>query len=314
MIDRREFLINCGALAVGGCACPFGGGGSVYSGIPVGVITYSYRNMPVGRFKTLEYVKASHLSEIELMGNDLETDAGVPAGVPVGKMPRKMTKEERAALAAWRSNVDVRVFEDVRAKYEAAGVNTHIVKFGAIDGSPTHSDGEIEYYFKVARAIGASAITREIPTPAKIAEWEKSGRRLAAFAERYGIDVAFHNHLQINATTYDGPVLDWSPRFKINFDIGHYVAANDDDPLAFVRKYHDRIISIHIKDRTTKAHGQKNLAFGKGDTPLYGLFALMQREGYRFPCDIELEYQVPKNSDPVREVDVSREYCRKGIA
>lgn len=310
MINRREFLVHCGALAAGGCVCPFGCGGSVYSGIPVGVITYSYRDMPVGKFKTLEYVKASHLSEIELMSNDLEIDAGMP----LNKLPWKMTKEEKAVVAAWRSKVDVRVFEDVRAKYEAAGVNTHIVKFGGIDGSPAKSDGEIEYCFKVARAMGASAITREIPDPTKISEWEKSGRRLGAFAERYGIDIAFHNHLQINATTYDGPLLDWSPRFKINFDIGHYVASNDDDSLSFVKKYHDKIVSIHVKDRTTRAHGQKNLAFGRGDTPINGLFALMQREGYRFPCDIELEYQIPENSDSVHEVDISRAYCRKGIA
>ena len=309
MINRRDFLIQSAALAAGGCACPFGGAcaGSIYEGIPVGVITYSYRSMPVGTYKTLEYVKGSGLSEMEFMSNDLELDAGAP----VNKLPWKMSKEEKAMVAAWRKTVDLRRFEEVRARYEAAGVKAHIVKFGSIDGK--QSDADIEYCFKVARAMGASAITREIPDPKSIPAWEQSGRRLAKFAERYGINIAFHNHLQINATTYDGPLLDWSPRFMINFDIGHYVAANDDDPLAIVKKYHDRIFSIHIKDRTTKAHGQKNLALGTGDTPLKGLFALMKREGYRFPCDIELEYEIPKGSDAVREVDVSRIYCKNSI-
>ena len=309
MINRRDFLIQSAALAAGGCACPFGGAcaGSIYEGIPVGVITYSYRSMPVGTYKTLEYVKGSGLSEMEFMCNDLELDAGAP----VNKLPWKMSKEEKAMVAAWRKTVDLRRFEEVRARYEAAGVKAHIVKFGSIDGK--QSDADIEYCFKVARAMGASAITREVPNPKTIPDWEQSGRRLAKFAERYGINIAFHNHLQINATTYDGPLLDWSPRFMINFDIGHYVAANDDDPLALVKKYHDRIFSIHIKDRTTKAHGQKNLAFGTGDTPLKGLFALMKREGYRFPCDIELEYEIPKGSDAVREVDVSRIYCKNSI-
>ena len=310
MIDRRTFLMQGAALAAGGCACPFGGScaGSVYGGIPIGVITYSYRDMPVGPYKTLEYVKRSGLSEMEFMCNDLELDAGAP----VNKLPWKMSKEEKAQVAAWRKTVDLRRFEEVRAKYEDAGVKAHIVKFGSIDGS--QSDEDIEYCFKVARAMGAGAITREVPDPKNIPAWEKRGRRLASFAEKYGINIAFHNHLQINATTYDGPLLDWSPRFMINFDIGHYVAANDDDPLALVKKFHDRIFSIHLKDRTTKAHGQKNLAFGTGDTPLAGLFALMQREGYHFPCDIELEYAIPKNSDAVREVDVSRVYCKGKIA
>ena len=53
MINRRDFLVQSAALAAGGCACPFGGAcaGSIYEGIPVGVITYSYRSMPVGTYK-----------------------------------------------------------------------------------------------------------------------------------------------------------------------------------------------------------------------------------------------------------------------
>ena len=194
MIDRRTFLMQGAALAAGGCACPFGGScaGSVYGGIPIGVITYSYRDMPVGPYKTLEYVKRSGLSEMEFMCNDLELDAGAP----VNKLPWKMSKEEKAQVAAWRKTVDLRRFEEVRAKYEDAGVKAHIVKFGSIDGS--QSDEDIEYCFKVARAMGAGAITREVPDPKNIPAWEKRGRRLASFAEKYGINIAFHNHLWRN--------------------------------------------------------------------------------------------------------------------
>ena len=311
MINRRTFLLQGAALAAGGCACPFGSRnvGSVYEGIPVGVITYSYCSMPVGVYKTLEYVKASGLSEMEFMSNDLELDAGAP----VNKLPWKMSKDEKALVAAWRKTVDLKNFETVREKYADAGIKAHIVKFGSIGGS-NQTDDEIEYCFKVAKIMGAKAITREVPDPKNFKAWEPMARRIAKFAEQYDIAIGFHNHLQINATTYDGPLLDWSPKFMINFDIGHYVAANDDDPLAFVKKYHDRIFSMHLKDRTSTANGRKNLAFGKGDTPLKGLFALMKKEGYRFPCDIELEYPIPAGSDAVREVDVSRRFCKSAIA
>ncbi len=306
-IDRREFLAGAaGFLAIGGCASLKSG--SVYAGIPIGVITYSYRSMPSGMGKTLEYTLGSHLSTIELMSNDVEIDAGAP----MNKLAWKMSKEEKAALAAWRTNADVARFDDVRARYDAAGVKVHIVKFGDIDG--TMSDADLDYRFKVARAMGAGAITREVPNPKDIPAWiEKSGRRLAAFAEKWDVKIAFHNHLQIDDKTYDGPLLAASKQFMINFDIGHFTAANDTDPLAMVKKYRDRIYSIHLKDRTSKAHGQKNLAFGTGDTPLTGLFALMRRERLSFPCDIELEYAIPAGSDAVKEVDVSREYCRKVI-
>lgn len=311
MIDRRTFLLQGAALATSSFAGPIGDNtvNSVYNGIPIGVITYSYRTMPVGLFKTIEYVKASGLSEMEIISSDLELDAGAP----VRKRPWQMTKEEKAQIGEWRKTVDLKNFEEVRAKYDAAGVHTHIVKFSSVGNLMAYGDDYIEYCFKVAKIMGVGAITREIPDPKKLKEWEPKGRRLARFAEKYNIPIAFHNHLQVKANTYDGPLLDWSPLFMINFDIGHYVAATKDDPLAFVKKYHDRIFSIHLKDRTANGHGRKNLPFGQGETPLKGLFALMKKEGYRFHCDIELEYKIPEGSDAVKEVDISREYCKKFI-
>ena len=289
-MTRKSFLGLSTLAALAGHRC-FGFGGakcSVYKGIPIGVITYSYRSMQPGAGKTLEYVLGSDLSTIELMSNDVEIDAGAP----MNKLSWKQSKEDKAALAAWRLTVDIK--RDI--------------------GSKGLSDAEMDYRFKVARAMGADTITREIPDPKNIPGWwEAEGKRLAAFADKWGVNIAFHNHLQINATTYDGPLLGYSKRFMINYDIGHFTAANDTDPLDMVRKYHDRIVSIHIKDRTTKANGQKNLPFGQGDTPLTGLFALMVKEGWKFPCDIELEYKIPEGSDAVREVNASREYCKGKI-
>ncbi len=309
-MTRRGFLGSAaGFAAFGGCATCCCDKGSVYKGVPIGVITYSYRSMPAGAGKTLGYVLGSSLSTIELMSNDVEIDAGAP----MNKLPWKMSKEEKDALAKWRLTADMKRYEEVRAKYAAAGVEVHIVKFGDI-GSKSLSDAEMDYRFKVTRTMGANTITREIPDPKNIPGWwEAEGKRLAKFAEKWDMNIAFHNHLQINATTYDGPLLGYSKKFMINYDIGHFTAANDTDPLDMVRKYHDRIVSIHIKDRTSKAHGQKNLPFGQGDTPLTGLFALMVKEGWKFPCDIELEYAIPEGSDAVREVNVSREYCKGKI-
>ena len=173
-----------------------------------------------------------------------------------------------------------------------------------------YSSDNIRAVFRVAKAMGARAITREIPDPKNFAAWEGRAKRLAGFTRKYGIKVAFHNHLQIDATTYDGPLLDWDPNFMINFDIGHYTAANEDSGLDFVKKYRDRIFSIHVKDRTSKARGQQNLAFGQGDTPLTGLFALLKKERLDVPCDIELEYKIPEGSNAVKEVGICNAYCK----
>ena len=53
--------------------------------------------------------------------------------------------------------------------------------------------------------------------------------------------------------------------------------------------------------------------FLEADTPLAGLFALLKREGWDYPCDIELEYAIPDGSDAVKEVGVSNRFCRNLI-
>ena len=316
MFNRREFiggLAALGAAGVGGCKLPgyCGLGESIYGGIPLGVITFSYWHMPVGYLSCLKYVKDSGLSTIELMGYDLEVDAGAP----IWKLPWDQTTDEQAERAAWRAKVEPeKLFADVRALYADHGVDIHILKPECnLDGRDAQTDEEIEYWFKAAKALGATAMTRELPNLKNPAAVEKGLRRLAKFCDRYDIDIAFHNHTQLNATTYDGPLFDWSERFKINFDIAHYVAANEDDPLDFIRKYHDRLASIHVKDRTTKAHKARTTPFGEGDTPLKEMFALLQKENWIVPCDIEMEYIIPVGSDAVGEVCRARRYCRSVI-
>ena len=305
-ISRRGFL-GGSLLTVAGCMTGAGAlprHRSDYAGVQVGVITYSYRSMPHAVGSTLTHTLGSNLGTIELMCNDLERDAGAPF---TDKSSWKLSKAEKEEVVRWRKSADLGKFREIRRRYEDAGVSIHIVKFPKIGEM---EDWEIDYCFKVAQTMGAGAITREIPDPKNFEAWRAQALHLRDYTSKYGVKVAFHNHLQINDTTYDGPLLDWNPDFRINFDIGHFTAANDTDPLDFVRKYHDKIFSFHLKDRTSKAHGQQNLPFGKGDTPLGGLFALMKREGWDFPCDVELEYKIPEGSDAVREVGVCNDFCR----
>jgi len=303
-LSRRNFLGLGAGLAFGGCcSCPLTGPKSVseYNGVEIGAITYSYRSLPLDAASVLKYAQEDGLGTLELMGTVAEAYAGAPA------VDRKKP-ETRAALAAWRREVGVKSMEKFRAlrkMFEAGGVTLHIVKFGEI-GEVT--DEEHRYFFQVAKALGAGAITREIPNPR---DYARVGERLGRMAEEEGVCVAFHNHTQIDFKTYDGPLLGYSKNFRINFDIGHYTAANDDDPLAFIEKYHDRIFSLHLKDRTRKANGAKNLMWGQGDTPLGPLFKFLQEKGYRYPCDIELEYAIPVGSDAVKEVRRCNRYARK---
>ena len=292
-LNRRNFIglgLGAAGAALGGCAglpaAPRSR--SDYRGNEVGCITYSFRSMPdpTKAENVVKWAVESGLGTLELKGEVVDAFVGTGAKRDLARLP-----------------VLKRMFDD-------AGVSIHIVKYGGIGGTNVRED---EYRVAAAKALGARCITREIPKPQ---EYETTGRRCAALADRTGVLIAFHNHMQIDALTYDGPLLGYSPNLRINLDIGHYTAAMTDDrvryidPLAMVEKYHDRIFSIHLKDRTTKAHGSKNLPFGQGDTPLKDLFPFLQRKGWGIHCDIELEYGIPKGSDAVREVARCNAFCR----
>jgi sugar phosphate isomerase/epimerase len=142
----------------------------------------------------------------------------------------------------------------------------------------------------------------------------RAAKRVGPMADKHGVKVAFHNHLQINKTTYDGPILSYGKNLAINLDIGHYTAANDDSVLAIIEKYHDRIYSLHLKDRKNKAGKQANMPFGEGNTPVVEALQLLKKNKWPIYADIELEYPVPAGSDAVKEVAKCVEYCKKALA
>ena len=313
-ITRRAFIGVIGAVgAVCGCRSVLGEvprHRSDYAGIRIGAITYSFAQMPeFPKGCTEKFILGAGIGSVELMDRDFERDLGI---VPFRHIQAKnLTKEQKVAISQWRETADMKPLEDFRAAYEAAGIGIHAVKFGDIGCPWMYSWKEAEYMFKAARALGARIITREVPKVAEWADFKSVAEKLIPLMNEYDVDIAFHNHAQIGADTYDDALLGYSEHFKINFDIGNYVAANDDDQLAFVKKYRDRLATIHVKDR--RRDNGPELPFGTGDTPLRELFAMMKRESVDKPCDIEVEFPIPQGSDAVCETENCREYCRKAI-
>ena len=314
MTSRRSFIEGMGAAALlGGCCssyCKLPRHRSDYAGIRIGAITYSFAQMPeFPKGCTEKFILGAGLGSVELMDRDFERDIGI---VPFRHIQAKsLTKEQKVAISQWREKADMKPLEDFRAAYEAVGIGIHIVKFGDIGCPWMYSWKEAEYMFKATRVLGARIITREVPKVAEWADFKAIAEKLIPLMNEYDVDIAFHNHAQIGANTYDGALLDYSDHFRINFDIGNYVAANDDDPLAFVEKYASRISSIHVKDR--RRDNGPELPFGTGDTPIKGLFALLKTKSLDMPCDIEVEFPIPQGSDAVQETDKCREFCRRAI-
>ncbi|MEM6344277.1 MAG: sugar phosphate isomerase/epimerase [Bacteroidota bacterium] len=331
--SRRRFLKNGGALAAGGILLSskawgfpaiiqrYGKPNSLINGVQIGVITYSFRGMPNDAESTLKYCVDSGISAIELMGWTAEPFAGAPENpYPRRRRPKQegpMTEEQKkeaeerrkgraayaAELAKWRAEVSMEKFEQLRKMYQEAGVSIYAWKPSALGEKNT--DAEILYAFRSAKALGASHVTVELPRSAK------QSKRLGKLAKKEKVSIGYHGHLQQTFTAWD-KAMNQSPYNGINIDIGHYIAAGY-DPLPFLEAKHEKIHSIHLKDRQTKANGQKNLAWGLGDTPVVAALQMMRDKKYQFPGTIELEYKIPDGSDAVQEVAKCLEYCRKAL-
>jgi sugar phosphate isomerase/epimerase len=340
--SRRQFLATTSILLSGtiaGAGKVFGApsiipnlrrAGSLVNGVQIGVITYSFRDLPDQSAEaTLQYVRDSGISAIELMGGPAETFAGAPKN-PVDfrkifPLMRKRNNKEaltadeekmlqdadmqrkayQSEMAKWRITAPIEKFEQLRKMYSAAGVQVYAFKPDAFGMQNT--DADIEYGLRAAKALGASHVTLE--HPANDAHTLKLGK----MAEKYGLKIGYHGHEQQTPTFWD-TALGQSPANALNLDLGHFVAAGNTDPLGMIRAKHDRIASMHIKDRQTPAHGKGNLPWGTGDTPIGEALRMMRDGKYAFPATIELEYAVPGGSNPIAEVKKCLEFCRAALA
>jgi len=286
-LSRRAFLGSTAALAassmspVGALAAAAAPPDSKFNGVQIGTITYSYRSMPGSAEDILKYVTTCGISSIELMDG--------PA--------------EQYAKAHASGDDPMAGFKALRKFYNDAGVNIHIIKYGSI-GDGKMSDEQIDRCFQVAKAVGARGITREIDAGA--------AKRLGPIADKHKIWIGFHNHTQIKPDTYDGDLLSHGEYLGINLDIGHYVAGTSQSPLPMIEKLQKRILSLHLKDR--KKNNGPNRPFGQGETPVAEVLQYMKKNKLAFPADIELEYNVPKDSDAVKEVAKCVQFCKEALA
>jgi len=321
-LSRRELLGSAAAVAAftivpsHGLRAAGAKPNSVFDGVRIGTITYSYRGVESTAQGTLQAILKSGISEVELMSGPVDDYVGLSGGARGGPRGGKgknkgAPKSEQEKGAGRPSPEDQRKkrlavpmakYEALRQMYNDAGVNIHIVKYDSI-GAENMTDEEIDNCFQAAKALGAVGITRELSDPI--------AKRLGPFADKHKIWVAFHNHTQLKPTTYDEGILTYGKFIGINFDVGHYLAGTGESPIPFIEKYRERIVSLHLKDRT-KAGG--NLPWGEGETPLKEILQLMRKNKWTFPADIELEYRIPEGSDAVTEVARCVQYCKNALA
>jgi len=300
--------------------------GSKFGGVQIGCTTYSFRNMPAGLENTVKYCRETGISSIELrmyleeylgapenptqsilrQAREAQLSNATPLEERSGRPP--LTPEQQARidqyyvdLKSFRLSVTPEKIAGVKKLFDDAGIGIHIWK-----AEPSSwSDEEIDYAFTTAKALGAKGITEEIS--------EKAVKRLAPFAEKHKMYAIFHNHGQFaeegfNIDTY----LAVSPAVMLNFDTGHYFGTTGLNPCDFMRKYHDRIFSIHIKDKTGPNTNPPNTnqVYGQGETPVKEILLLIKNEGWPIYVDIELEHEIKPWSNQVKETKTCVQYLR----
>ena len=206
-------------------------------------------------------------------------------------------------------NVSLDVFKDLRKMYNDAGVSMYAVKILEVNAD----DDQLDKQFQIGKTLGATHLTAELVAPS--ATSRATLKKVGDAALRNGMFAAYHTHLQGRMDAFE-EAFAASKGNKANIDFGHYVAAGEvgGTPMDFLTKYHDRVASFHLKDRTLPQHCSLNLAWGKGETPIKQILQLVQKNKWPIPATIELEYQIPEGSDAVKEVAKCLDYCRAALA
>ena len=285
MLSRRE-LYRLSLCALG--AAQFSAtANSIIDGVLIGAQSYSFRDRSLdGCISALVEIG---LSECELWQGHVE--------------PRISGAGRREALRKWRTTTPLDEFRNIGEKFNKAAIQISAYNYSFRDD---FSDEEIERGFEMTKALGATAITASSTVSVT--------RRVAPVAAKYQMLVGMHGHDNLaDPNEFARPesfekAMSEARWIGINLDIGHFTAAGY-DPIEFLNKYHERVVTLHIKDRK-KGQGP-NMPWGQGDTPVKDVLQILKRTHWKIPANIEYAY---KGSDTVAEVRKCYEFCKQALA
>lgn len=243
--------------------------------------------------------------------NGVPTPSAAPARGGGGGGRAAQSPEQQAAAAAqaaavtkWRTTVPMSKFTEVRKKFADAGVTIYAYRFTF---TQPMSDAEYDYAFNAAKALGATQITMELPSDPALS------KRIGDAAVKHQINVGYHLHTTASMTAWDQAMAQ-SPRNGLQLDIGHYVAGTGQSPVPLIEKHHDRIWSMHLKDRKKLCHDRsENMPWGQGDTPIKDVLQTLKKNKWAIPVGIEFEYLVPEGSTWEAEIAKCVQYGKAAL-
>lgn len=291
MVSRREF----GKMAAAGLALPLLADtkkiDSVIHGVQIGVQTYSFRDLSLDAM--IKAMAQAGLGDCEVYSPHVEPQFDHPD-----------PKVNRDSLREWRIHAPMQVMQQARKKFDDAGINVSAYNLSFNDSFTAE---EIDHGFQLAKAFGVDMITASSTL--------STAPRLVKGAEKYRMIVAFHGHADVkDPNQFAKPesfakALAMSRQFRINLDIGHFVAAGY-DPIPFIAANQDKITILHLKDRK-KGDPVANLPWGQGDTPIKQVLQLLRDR--KWPIKAFIEYEYKGKDDSLTEVKRCFQYCKDAL-
>lgn len=267
-------------------------------GVMLGAQTYSFRDRSLDdAIKAMVQlgIKSCELWDGHVEPRNLQWEPGQSPAT---------AKSKAENIRKWRDTLDMSTIKAIKTKLDNAGIS--MVAYTSTIKDNT-SDADIDLMFRIAQNLEVDTINSSATV--------KVMKRIDPYAQKYKIKVAMHNHSHVdNPNEISSPdsftrgMAGLSDYININLDIGHFTAANF-DAVDFLKINHQKVLSLHIKDR--KKNQGANVPLGEGDTPIIEVLKLVRDNKWPIPANIEYEY---KGSDTVEEVRKCLDYCKKGLA
>ena len=275
---------------------------STFAGVTVGMnVPYNFGTRTMTVDEVIAKTTQLNVSAVELRSQPIELLMGAPMSTL--QPARGSEKQAIGDLRAWRMKMNPADAATAGKRFADAGIKIDIVKF---DNIYDFTDPELDYAFALAKAAGARGISCELDID--------GAKRVGQFADKHNMVVGYHGHTKTPESMFKEAFAEAKHNWA-NLDIGHYIAGNLGDPVGFIRRYHDRITHIHVKDRKAGSNGKdgENVPFGQGDTPIKACLQVIRDNKWPITATIEFEYPVPPGSDRMVEMTKCVQFCKDAL-
>jgi inosose dehydratase len=157
------------------------------------------------------------------------------------------------------------------------------------------------------------------------ADFKQLGKTLTEIGKRsadLGVPVGYHNHMGSLGESPDevtAIMTEVDPRYvKLELDIAHYQQGGGDPAMA-IRKYHDRLLFLHIKDLESlsppdsRGRNYRFVELGRGKVDLPAVFAALNDVKFRGWAVIELDGVTDESRSPKESALISKKYVEEKL-